>query len=87
MNIDQIKLFIAVYKARSFANVAKEMNVAPSSVSRAIASLEAQLQARLFQRTTRSLAPTQIGEQYFNRIEPLVDEIELVVRYSIYRNK
>lgn len=76
MNLDQIKLFIAVYKARSFAAVAKELDMAPSSVSRAVAALEDQLQTRLFQRTTRSLAPTQLGEAYFQRVETLIDELD-----------
>ncbi|ASP38988.1 LysR family transcriptional regulator [Bacterioplanes sanyensis] len=77
MNLDNIQLFILVYKAKSFASVAKELNVAPSSVSRAIAGLEEQLQARLFQRTTRTLTPTQLGENYFHRVEALIDELEL----------
>lgn len=77
MNLDHINLFILVYKAKSFASVAKKLNVAPSSVSRAIAGLEEQLQARLFQRTTRTLTPTQLGEDYFHRVEVLIDELEL----------
>ena len=77
MNLDHIQLFILVYKAKSFASVAKKLNVAPSSVSRAIAGLEEQLQARLFQRTTRTLTPTQLGEDYFHRVEALIDELEL----------
>ncbi len=77
MNLDYIHLFILVYKAKSFASVAKKLNVAPSSVSRAIAGLEEQLQARLFQRTTRTLTPTQLGEDYFHRVEALIDELEL----------
>lgn len=85
MNLEQIKLFIAVYKARSFAAVAKDINVAPSSVSRAIAALEDQLQTRLFQRTTRSLAPTQLGEQYFHRVEALFDELELAHQELIHQ--
>lgn len=77
MDIEQIRLFISVYKARSFAAVAKELNIAPSSVSRAIASLEEKLQTRLFQRTTRSLAPTQSGEHFYHRVEVLIEELEL----------
>ena len=68
MTIDNIKTFIAVYRAGSFVEVANDRNVAPSSVSRAIASLEANLKTRLFQRTTRNLTPTQEGEEYFRKI-------------------
>ena len=78
MNINYIKTFIAVYRAGSFIDVAKEQNIAPSSVSRSISSLEEILKTRLFQRTTRSLIPTQAGEAYFANIEPLVEEIALI---------
>ncbi len=78
MYIDNIKAFIAVYRAGSFVDVANDWSVAPSSVSRAVASLEASLNTRLFQRTTRRLSPTQEGERYFEQISPLIEEIDLV---------
>ncbi|MCV2403515.1 LysR family transcriptional regulator [Marinomonas sp. C2222] len=78
MNLDHIKIFLAVYRAKSFTLVAKDLDVAASSISRAIATLEGQLKIRLFQRTTRNLAPTQAGIDYFHRIQPLFDELECV---------
>ena len=78
MNLDHVKLFVAVYRAGSFTSVAKDLNVVASSVSRAIATLEGQLKTRLFQRTTRTLTPTQAGERYFQRVEALVEEFDLV---------
>jgi len=78
MNIEHIKTFITVYRVGSFVEVAKEKNIAPSSISRSIATLEEILNTRLFQRTTRKLTPTQAGEAYFQKIEPLIDEISLV---------
>lgn len=56
-----------------------ERNLDPSSVSRAIASLEAELGIRLFQRTTRQLSPTEAGTTYFERIEPLVEEMQQAI--------
>ncbi|MEM8809997.1 MAG: LysR family transcriptional regulator, partial [Cyanobacteria bacterium P01_G01_bin.38] len=44
--------------------------------SRSIAGLEKELGIRLFQRTTRKLSPTEAGMTYFERIEPLVEEIQ-----------
>jgi len=78
MNINYIKTFIAVYRTRSFIEVAKDQSVAASSVSRSIATLESILKTRLFQRTTRSLTPTQSGEAYFEKMEPLIEELDLV---------
>jgi len=77
MNYQHIKTFIAVYRAGSFVDVANELNVAPSSISRTIASLEESLKTRLFQRSTRQLTATQEGEAYFNKIVPLIEEWEL----------
>ena len=71
-----LQLFIEVMRQGSFAAVARTRNLDPSSVSRAIAGLEAELGIGLFQRTTRQLSPTEAGAMYFERIEPLVAQIQ-----------
>ncbi len=71
-----LQLFVEVMKQGSFAAVARDRNLDPSSVSRAIAALEAELGIRLLQRTTRQLSPTEAGTAYFERIEPLIAEIQ-----------
>ncbi|MGB1026894.1 MAG: LysR family transcriptional regulator [Rhodospirillaceae bacterium] len=58
MDLALLQMFHAVYQAGSFAPVAKARTVAPSSISRGIATLEDSLGARLFHRTTRRLTPT-----------------------------
>jgi DNA-binding transcriptional LysR family regulator len=79
MDISVLQMFVEVVRQRSFAAVARERNIDPSSVSRAIASLESELGIRLFQRTTRQLSPTEAGIAYFERVEPLVEEMERAV--------
>ncbi len=74
-----LQLFVEVMRQGSFAAVARERNLDPSSVSRAIAGLEAELGIRLFQRTTRQLSPTEAGTAYFERIEPLVEEMQQAI--------
>src|SRR3990167_10216759 len=76
MNTDNLHLFVAVARRGSFAAVAKERDVDPSSVSRAIADLEGELGLRLFQSSTRSMTLTEAGEIYLARLEPLLDELE-----------
>lgn len=78
MNIEQLKFFIAVYRSGNFVSVAKQNGVATSSVSRAISALEEKLNVRLFQRSTRKLSATEAGEQYFQKIEALIEELEIV---------
>ncbi|MBD2308079.1 LysR family transcriptional regulator [Chroococcidiopsis sp. FACHB-1243] len=76
MDISVLQIFVEVMRQGSFAAVARDRNIDPSSVSRAIASLEEELGIRLLQRTTRQLSPTEAGIAYFERIEPLVEEMQ-----------
>ena len=83
MDLETLYLFIEVVQQGSFAKVARSRNIDPSSVSRAIAKLEAELGIRLFQRSTRKLEITEIGEIYFQKIVPLVDELESAQQIAI----
>jgi DNA-binding transcriptional LysR family regulator len=76
MQTRDLALFVDVARAGSFAAVAKERGVDPSSVSRAIAGLEAELGLRLFARSTRTMRLTEAGDGYLARIAPLVEELE-----------
>lgn len=75
MDVDGLSIFVEVMRAGSFAAVARAREVAPSSISRTIASMEAELGIQLFKRTTRRMTATEAGRAYFERIEPLVREL------------
>jgi DNA-binding transcriptional LysR family regulator len=79
MELSVLQTFVEVVKQGSFAAVARERNLDPSSVSRAIAGLEEELGIRLLQRTTRQLSPTEAGMMYFQRIQPLVEEMQQAI--------
>lgn len=76
MELSTLKTALLVRDLGSFAAVARLLELDASSVSRVIAQLEQDVGFRLFQRSTRSLAPTGEGELYLNRIAPLVEEME-----------
>ena len=76
MEVSTLRMFVEVMRLGSIAAVAWDRGIAPSSVSRAIAALESELGARLFQRTAGALTPTEAGTQYYQRIEPVIDELE-----------
>jgi len=76
MELSTLKTALLVRDLGSFAAVARLLDLDASSVSRVIAQLEQDVGFRLFQRSTRSLAPTGEGELYLNRIAPLVEELE-----------
>jgi len=77
MDIETLYLFAEVMRQRSFSAIAKTRGIAASSVSRSISALEAQVGARLFQRTTRQVVPTEAGQLYFERITPVLEELEI----------
>ena len=83
MDLSALGLFIDVMQQRSFAAVARRRNVDPSSVSRAIAKLEQDLDIRLFQRSTRKLQPTEAGQLYFDRVFPAVAELTAARQQAI----
>lgn len=76
MDSAKLRDFVEVMRRGSFAAVARDRGIDPSSVSRAIAGLEAELGLRLFERSTRRLAPTEAGALFFQRIEPIVEQLE-----------
>jgi len=78
MDLIALGLFVDVARQRSFAAVARDRGLDPSSVSRSIAALEAQLGARLFQRTTRSMELTEAGAHYFAKLPALIEEFDKV---------
>jgi DNA-binding transcriptional LysR family regulator len=77
MNLGNLQLFIEVVRRGSFAAVARDHDMAASSVSRAVAALEERLGARLLQRSTRRLELTEAGRHYFDRVEGLIEELAL----------
>lgn len=76
MDFDSVRIFVDVMQQGSFAAVARQRNMDPSSISRSIAGLESELGFRLFQRTTRKLAPTEAGNEYYDRVQALVGEFD-----------
>ncbi len=76
MDLNYLQIFVDVVRRGSFAAVARDHDLAPSSVSRAVAALEDEMGVRLLQRTTRQMQPTEAGHLYFQRIEPVIDELQ-----------
>ena len=71
----ELKAFAAVVERQSFARAAQHLGLSPSALSQTIRQLEARLDVRLLNRTTRSVAPTATGLQLYERIEPLFREM------------
>ncbi len=77
MNLQTLTIFLEVMKELSFTGVANKRNLAPSSISRAVSNLELELGLKLFQRSTRSLKPTEAGVLYYERVSTALSELDV----------
>ncbi|EOY4468553.1 LysR family transcriptional regulator [Enterobacter hormaechei] len=75
-NFNDLLSFMVVARERSFTRAAAQLGVSQSALSHAMRNLETRLEFRLLTRTTRSVAPTEAGEQLLMRLSPHLLEIE-----------
>ena len=74
-----LSAFLAVADERSFTKAAKRLNISTSGLSHAIRRLEEQIGVRLLTRTTRSVSPTDAGEQLLAQLRPALFDIRGVL--------
>jgi len=78
-----LNAFAAVVEQGSFVRAAAHLGVTPSALSQTIRQLEERLGVRLLNRTTRSVAPTAVGERLYQRFRPSVEELEAAVAEAV----
>lgn len=71
-----MRAFVCVAETGSFTGAAARLDLTTSYVSRAVATLETHLRARLLHRTTRRIALTEAGQRYLRRCQQILAEIE-----------
>lgn len=75
LDLNEVRMFVQVVRARSFAEAARRLSVPPNTLSRRIRQLEASLDTRLMQRSTRKLTLTAAGQAFFDRCAAAVDGV------------
>ncbi|PKV43731.1 LysR family transcriptional regulator [Janthinobacterium sp. 61] len=75
-DLNELTAFAAVARLRSFRKAALERGVSASALSHALRTLEERLGVRLLNRTTRSVTPTEAGQQLLARLAPAMREID-----------
>jgi DNA-binding transcriptional LysR family regulator len=75
-NINDLLVFFAVARERSFTRAAAKLGMTQSALSHIIRALETRLGVRLLTRTTRSVSPTEAGERLLQNVAPRLEEIE-----------
>jgi len=71
-----LKIFVTVYKARSFTKAAEELYTSQPTVSEHIQNLEARLNCRLFDRLGRSILPTAEAEVLYPRAMAILEDLQ-----------
>jgi len=74
--LPELTAFVEIAEQQSFSRAARSLGVSPSALSHTIRNLEAKLDVRLFNRTTRSVALTEAGEQMLLRVRPAMADLE-----------
>ncbi|WP_260426708.1 LysR family transcriptional regulator [Burkholderia sp. Bp9142] len=80
VTLQQLKVFIAVARQRSFTRAAREFDLTQSAASRRVRELEEAIALRLFDRTTRQVELTTAGSRLERRIGCLIEEFEMTLR-------
>ncbi|HEY0182275.1 MAG TPA: LysR family transcriptional regulator [Rhodopila sp.] len=73
---NDLAIFLAIARHRSFRKAADEIGVTPSALSHTLRGLEEHLGLRLLNRTTRSVALTEAGARLLDRIAPAFRDID-----------
>jgi DNA-binding transcriptional LysR family regulator len=87
-----LRVFLALVRHRSFRKAAIELGVTAAALSHRMKKLEARLEVRLLNRTSRSVVPTQAGaqlaqhlEQGFQTIDDAIAALDALRRYPVGR--
>lgn len=75
-NLNDLVALLTVARERSFTRAAIQLHVSQSSLSRTVTALEQRMGMLLLNRTTRSVSPTEAGQQLLDSVAPKLEEIE-----------
>ena len=75
LGLNELEAVLAVARRASFRQAAIDLDVSTTALSNTIAKLEASLETRLFNRTTRSVSLTEAGAMYLEQVGPALHEV------------
>jgi DNA-binding transcriptional LysR family regulator len=77
--LDGMKTVVAVVETGSFTAASERLNISKALASKYVGEVEKRLNVRLFHRSTRKLALTEAGKNYYQYALPLLDEFTQLV--------
>lgn len=80
--------FVVVAEERSFTRAAVRLGLSQSALSQIVRRLEERLGLRLLARTTRSVAPTEMGDRILATLSPMLRELDAsIASLSAFRDR
>ena len=74
---ENIRTFTRIYELGSMSAAARDQRISPAVASARISQLETHLGVRLFQRTTRSLSPTEQGQIFYRGARVILESVQM----------
>ncbi|WP_111310060.1 LysR family transcriptional regulator [Confluentibacter sediminis] len=87
INLEWLRTFNSIYECENITEASKKLNMTQPGVSKHLSALESHIGKKLFERTTRKLAPTEYGKFLYSQINNPLQELERVEYYSSQRTK
>lgn len=75
-DLNDLQAMVAVVEQGSFRAAAVTLNISQPALSRRIAKLERALNVQLFERTTRRVATTLVGREFFSKAQEILDGVQ-----------
>jgi DNA-binding transcriptional LysR family regulator len=88
LGIAEMNAFVATAEHSSFARAAMHLGMSRSALSETIRGLEEKLGVRLLNRTTRSVALSEVGERLLAELRPALDSFDAALEsINVFRDK
>lgn len=81
--LHELEVFVAVADAGSFTKAGGRLRLSPPAVTRAISALEDRLGARVFNRTTRSLTITDVGQRFLESARRILVDLDTAEKEAV----
>jgi DNA-binding transcriptional LysR family regulator len=78
MDIHHLKIFVSVYKNKSFTRASEELHISQPTISEHIKNLENSLDCKLFDRLGRSIMPTTEADVLYPKALRLLDDLDRI---------
>ncbi|MBV1920521.1 MAG: LysR family transcriptional regulator, partial [Pseudomonadales bacterium] len=73
--LDEYQAFVSIVELKSLSKAAQALHLSPSAISKKLTQLEDSLSATLLERSTRSLAVTDVGKSFYRDCKTILSSV------------